>query len=52
MEQRLQLEALPETDYFAKQTDSGDIIRYLGTFVAIIMAVGSSFARSGALSVA
>jgi putative ABC transport system permease protein len=44
VEQRLQLEALPETEYFAKQTDSGDIIRYLGTFVAIIMAVGSCFA--------
>ena len=44
VEQRLQLDALPETDYFAKQTDSGEIIRYLGTFVAIIMAVGSCFA--------
>ncbi len=44
VEQRLQLEALPEMDYFAKQTDSGEIIRYLGTFVAIIMAVGSCFA--------
>jgi putative ABC transport system permease protein len=44
VEQRLQLEALPEMEYFAKQTDSGEIIRYLGTFVAIIMAVGSCFA--------
>jgi putative ABC transport system permease protein len=44
VEQRLQLEALPETEYFAKQTDSGELIRYLGTFVAIIMAVGSCFA--------
>ena len=44
VEQRLQLDVQPETDYFAKQTDSGEIIRYLGTFVAIIMAVGSCFA--------
>ena len=44
VEQRLQLDVQPETAYFAKQTDSGEIIRYLGTFVAIIMAVGSCFA--------
>ncbi|MGO9240008.1 MAG: ABC transporter permease [Bryobacteraceae bacterium] len=44
VEQRLQLDVQPETEYFAKQTDSGEIIRYLGTFVAIIMAVGSCFA--------
>lgn len=44
VEQRLQLDVMPEPDYFAKQTNSGDVIRYLGTFVAIIMAVGSCFA--------
>ena len=44
VEQRLQLDVMAEPDYFAKQTNSGDVIRYLGTFVAIIMAVGSCFA--------
>lgn len=44
VEQRLQLDVMTEPDYFAKQTNSGDVIRYLGTFVAIIMAVGSCFA--------
>lgn len=43
-DQRLQIEALPERAYFDKQTSSGDVIKYLGTFVAIIMAVGSCFA--------
>ena len=43
-DQRLQIEALSERAYFEKQTSSGDVIKYLGTFVAIIMAVGSSFA--------
>jgi putative ABC transport system permease protein len=44
VEQRLQLDVMTEPEYFAKQTSSGDVIRYLGTFVAIIMAVGSCFA--------
>lgn len=43
-DQRLQIEAPKEQAYYAKQTSSGDPIRFLGTFVAIIMAVGSSFA--------
>lgn len=43
-DQRLQIEALPERTYFEKQTSSGDVIKYLGTFVAIIMAIGSCFA--------
>ncbi len=52
VEQRLQLDVQPETEYFAKQTDSGEIIRYLGTFVAIIMAVGSCFAAMNTMSAA
>lgn len=44
VDQRIQVMAEPESAYFLQQTDSGDIIRYLGTFVAIIMAVGSCFA--------
>lgn len=43
-DQRLQIEALSERAYFDKQTSSGDVIKYLGTFVAIIMAIGSCFA--------
>jgi putative ABC transport system permease protein len=43
-DQRLQVEALLEREYFDKQTSSGDVIKYLGTFVAIIMAIGSCFA--------
>lgn len=43
-DQRLQIEALTEREYFKKQTSSGDVIKYLGTFVAIIMAIGSCFA--------
>jgi putative ABC transport system permease protein len=41
---RMPCEVLREKDYYEKQTSSGDIIRYLGTFVAAIMAVGSCFA--------
>jgi len=41
---RLELGAELETDYFARQTQSAAPIEYTGIFVAIIMAVGSSFA--------
>lgn len=41
---RLNVSARSEKDYFAMQTSSGDLVRYLGTFVAAIMAVGSCFA--------
>jgi putative ABC transport system permease protein len=43
-DQRLKLDGTLETEYYAKQTSSGGAIRFIGTFVAIIMAVGSSFA--------
>jgi putative ABC transport system permease protein len=43
-DQRLKLEGMLETDYYAKQTSSGAPIKYIGWVVAIIMAVGSSFA--------
>lgn len=43
-DQRLKLEGSLETEYFAKQTSSGGPIKFVGTFVAIIMAVGSIFA--------
>jgi putative ABC transport system permease protein len=43
-DQRLKLEGVLETDYYAKQTNSGAPIKYIGIVVAIIMAIGSSFA--------
>jgi len=42
--QRLKLEGQLETEYYQKQTSSGGAIKYIGFLVAIIMAVGSSFA--------
>lgn len=43
-DQRLKLEGMLETDYYAKQTSSGNVIKFIGWIVAIIMAIGSSFA--------
>jgi putative ABC transport system permease protein len=43
-DQRLKLEGSLETEYYAKQTKSGAPIKYIGWVVAIIMAIGSSFA--------
>jgi len=43
-DQRLKLEGMLETDYYAKQTSSGAPIKIIGWVVALIMAVGSSFA--------
>ena len=43
-DQRMGLEAERESEYYAKQMASADPIRYLGMFVAVIMAVGSCFA--------
>jgi putative ABC transport system permease protein len=43
-DQRLKLEGALETEYYEKQTSAGGAIKYIGFFVAIIMAVGSSFA--------
>src|SRR6202050_5318020 len=43
-DQRLKLEGTMYGDYYAKQTSSGAPIKYIGIVVAIIMAIGSSFA--------
>jgi putative ABC transport system permease protein len=43
-DQRIKLDGIIETEYYAKQTRSGMFIQFIGTIVAIIMAVGSSFA--------
>jgi len=41
---RLKLAGMPEMKYYADQTKAGAPIQYVGTIVAIIMAVGSCFA--------
>lgn len=43
-DQRLKLEGQLETDYYKKQTSSGGPIKFIGLVVAVIMAIGSSFA--------
>ena len=43
-DQRLNLDAISERAYYDKQSVSAAPIKFLGGFVAIIMAVGSSFA--------
>ena len=43
-DQRLKLEGALETEYYAKQTSSGAPIKIIGWVVAIIMAIGRSFA--------
>jgi putative ABC transport system permease protein len=43
-DQRLKLEGMLETDYYAKQTRSGAPIKIIGIVVGVIMAIGSSFA--------
>ena len=43
-DQRLNHEATPELEYYLRQTESGRPLQILGVFVAIVMAVGSSFA--------
>jgi len=43
-DQRLKLDGLHEADYYGKQTRSGAPIKFIGTLIAIIMAIGSCFA--------
>jgi putative ABC transport system permease protein len=43
-DQRLNMNAVSEEDYYAQQTTSAAPIEYIGIFVAVIMAVGSAFA--------
>jgi putative ABC transport system permease protein len=43
-DQRLKLDGALETEYYEKQTSSGAVIKFIGWLVAIIMAIGSSFA--------
>ena len=41
---QLALSAMPERQYYANQTSAGAPIEFAGIFIALIMAVGSSFA--------
>ncbi|MBM3787501.1 MAG: ABC transporter permease [Acidobacteria bacterium] len=41
---QLQVEIMTEKAYYAAQTDSADPLKFLGIFVAVIMAIGSCFA--------
>ena len=43
-DQRLGVDAMTEKSYYAKQTNSAAPLQFLGIFISIIMAVGSSFA--------
>jgi putative ABC transport system permease protein len=43
-DQRLNMNAVSEKEYYALQTQSAAPLEYLGIFVCIIMAIGSSFA--------
>jgi putative ABC transport system permease protein len=43
-DQRLQLKAEPEVQYYASQTSTATPVRILGNFIAFIMAFGSIFA--------
>ncbi len=43
-DQRLKLNGMLETDYYASQTRSGAPIKFVGIIVAAIMAIGSCFA--------
>jgi ABC-type antimicrobial peptide transport system permease subunit len=43
-DRRLGVEAQTEKSYYEAQTSSGALLQYLGIFISIIMAVGSSFA--------
>jgi putative ABC transport system permease protein len=43
-DRRLGVLAQTEKSYYESQANSGDLLQFLGVFIAIIMAVGSSFA--------
>jgi ABC-type antimicrobial peptide transport system permease subunit len=43
-DKRLQLDVDLEKEFYERQTSTGNVVKYLGTFVAFIMAIGSCFA--------
>lgn len=46
---RLGLAGFRERDYYAQQTEAGDTVKFVGFFIAILMAVGSCFAAANAM---
>jgi len=48
-DQRLELEGMLETEYYAKQTSSGGPIRIMGYIVGLTMAIGSIFAAANTM---
>jgi putative ABC transport system permease protein len=48
-DQRLQLDSMLEPEYYATQTSSGDVIKWIGRVVAVIMAIGSIFAATNTM---
>ncbi len=49
MDKRLKLRAVPETEYYTKQTGSADTFKKLGGFLAAMMSVGAVFAAMNTL---
>lgn len=43
-DQRLNVDAIGETEYYERQTRSAAPVQFVGIFVAVLMAIGSSFA--------
>jgi putative ABC transport system permease protein len=48
-DQRLQLNGMIETDYYASQTSTGGPIKFVGTLVGAIMFIGSIFAAANTM---
>jgi putative ABC transport system permease protein len=48
-DQRLQLDAKGELQYYAEQTGAGKVIQVYGMFISIVMAIGSGFAAMNAM---
>jgi ABC-type lipoprotein release transport system permease subunit len=48
-DQRLETDTMKEKDYYAKLTESGLFLEYLGFSVAVIMAIGSAFAATNTM---
>lgn len=48
-DRNLRLDAMSETAYYGKQTSSALPVQILGTFIAVLMAVGAAFAAMNAM---
>jgi putative ABC transport system permease protein len=48
-DRQMNVSAIPERQYYASQTSSGMPIEFIGIFVAVIMAIGSSFAATNTM---